>query len=102
MKYALTKGEKETTLLYNQTHEPAIISTYDSSLQHRLACFAKRFPDCCKRIDKQRYSDYAQYAITKSRVSIRILPPRSDEQKKAASDQAQRQMLGRNRCPQIY
>ena len=90
----LTKGEKETTLLYNQTHEPAVISTYDSSLQQRLACFAKRFPGLCKRIDKHRYPDYVEYKVDKSRVSIRLVPPQSEEQRRAASIRAKQGRLG--------
>ncbi|MEG0741850.1 MAG: hypothetical protein RR521_06450 [Clostridia bacterium] len=54
MSYSLTKEEKETTLLYNQTKEPIIISTYDPSLRRRLASFAKRYPDLCKRIDRHK------------------------------------------------
>ena len=92
MAYTLTKYEKETSVLYNQSDEPMLISTYDPNLRKRLANYAKKFPDLCRRVDKQKYSDYAEYEIEKSRVSIRLLPPYSDERKQAAAEQV-RQMF---------
>lgn len=64
MHHALTKEERETTLLYTQTKDPVIISTFVPTLQHRLATFDAKHTNCCKRIDKQRYSNY----LTKSRA----------------------------------
>ena len=40
----LTKYEKETVLLYNQSRDPVIISTYDPGLRRRLREFAARVP----------------------------------------------------------
>lgn len=94
MPYTLTKAEKETTILYNQTQEPVRISTYDPTIRRRLAKFAQQHPDLCKRIDKQLYSDYAAYEIEKSRVSIRLVPPYSAARKKAASELAKQKGLG--------
>ena len=53
----LTKYEKETVLLYNQSQDPITISTYDPSLRRRLREFAARYPDLCRRVDKQKYPD---------------------------------------------
>ena len=92
MAYTLTKYEKETTVLYNQSNEPMIISTYDPNLRKRLKVFSEKHPDLCKRIDKRKYSDYAEYEVEKSRVSIRLLPPYSNERKQAAADKV-RQMF---------
>ena len=36
----LTKYEKETVLLYNQSRDPVIISTYDPGLRRRLREYA--------------------------------------------------------------
>ena len=91
---SLSKYEKETVLLYNQSSDPILIDTYDPSLRHRLADYAARYPDLCRRIDKRRYPDYAEYEIAKDRVSIRLLPPMSEEQKKAAREKAKAQGLG--------
>ena len=43
MSYTLTKYEKETVLLYNQSRDPVIISTYDPGLRRRLREYAALF-----------------------------------------------------------
>lgn len=90
----LTKYEKETVLLYNQSQDPITISTYDPGLRRRLREFAARYPDLCRRVDKQKYPDYAEYEIQKDRVSIRLLPPMSEEKRKVASEKAKAAGLG--------
>ena len=94
MSYRLTKYEKETVLLYNQSRDPVIISTYDPGLRRRLREFAARYPELCRRVDKQKYPDNAEYEIQKDRVSIRLLPPMSEEKRKAASEKAKATGLG--------
>ena len=84
MAYTLTKEEKETTILYNQTQEPVLISGYDPRLLRLLESYAERHPDLCRRVDKHKYPDYAEYEIQKDRVSIRLLEPYSEERKEAA------------------
>ena len=88
MPYKMTKEEKETTVLWNQTQEPVLISGYDSALLRKCAAYAKKHPDLCKRVDKRKYPDYAEYEIQKDRVSIRLLEPYSEERKKAAAEKA--------------
>ena len=90
----LTKYEKETVLLYNQSHDPITISTYDPGLRRRLREYAARYPELCRRVDKQKYLDYAEYEIQKDRVSIRLLPPISEEKRRAASEKAKAAGLG--------
>ena len=90
MAYKMTKEEKETNVLWNQTLEPILISGYDPALLHKCAAFAEKHPDFCRRVDKQRYPDYAEYEIQKDRVSIRLLEPYSEERKKAAAEKAKR------------
>lgn len=92
--YPLSKYEKETVILYNQSNDQILISGYDPGLLRRLADYAKKYPDLCRRVDKRRYPDYAEYEIAKDRVSIRLLPQMSEEQKKAASEKAKAQGLG--------
>ena len=86
----LTKAEKETILLYNQTLEPVIISGYDPKLLRTLERYAQRHPDLCRRVDKCRYPDYAEYEVRKDRVSVRLLEPLSEEQRQAAAERALR------------
>ena len=90
----LTKYEKETVLLYNQSHDPITLSTYDPGLRRRLREYAARYPELCRRVDKQKYLDYAEYEIQKDRVSIRLLPPMSEEKRRAASEKAKAAGLG--------
>ena len=90
----LTKYEKESVLLYNQSRDPVIISTYDPGLRRRLREYAVRYPELCQRVDKQKYPDYAEYEIQKDRVSIRLLPPVSEEKRRAASEKAKAAGLG--------
>lgn len=90
----LSKYEKETVLLYNQSHDPITISTYDPGLRRRLREYAARYPELCRRVDKQKYLEYAEYEIQKDRVSIRLLPPMSEEKRRAASEKAKAAGLG--------
>ena len=90
----LTKYEKETVLLYNQSRDPVTICTYDPGLRRRLREYAAGYPELCRRVDKQKYPDYAEYEIQKDRVSIRLLPPMSDEKRRAASEKAKAAGLG--------
>ena len=90
----LTKYEKETVLLYNQSRDPITICSFDPGLLRRLREYAARYPDLCRRVDKQRYPDYAEYEIQKDRVSIRLLPPMSEEKRKAAREKAKAAGLG--------
>ena len=94
MSYTLTKYEKETVLLYNQSRDPVTIATYDSGLRRRLREYAARYPELCRRVDKQKYPDYAEYEIQKERVSIRLLPPMSEDKRKAAREKAKAAGLG--------
>lgn len=94
MPNTLTKEEKETTVLYNQTPAPVCINTYDPDLRRRLANFAKQYPDLCQRTDKQCFPDYIEYEIEKTRISIRLFPPYSEARRKAASEMAKKQRLG--------
>lgn len=90
MPYTLTKEEKETIILYNQTSQPINISGYDPKLLRQLAAYAQKHPDLCRRVDKGKYPDYAEYEIQKDRVSVRLLEPLSEEKKKAAAERAKR------------
>lgn len=94
MSHTLSKYEKETVILYNQSDDPILISGYDPGLVRRLADYAEKYPDLCRRVDKHRYSDYFEYEIDKKRVSIRLIPPMSEEKKKVASERAKANGLG--------
>ena len=90
MAYTLSKYEKETVILYNQSNDRVNITTYDPVLCRKLTDFAAKHPDLCQRLDKGKYPDYVEYEIDKDRLSVRFLAPYSEDHKKAAAEQAKR------------
>lgn len=94
MSYTLSAYEKETVILYNQSNDPINITTYDPNLRRRLAEYAAKYPNHCRRLDKGKYPDYVEYEIDKDRLSFRLLPPMSEEQRRLASEKAKTAGLG--------
>ena len=73
------KEERETILRFDEADDTAVIYTFNSGLKKRLAAFAEKYPDLCTiTVDE----------IQKSRVSIRLIAPYSEERRKAASEYA--------------
>ena len=91
----VTKEERETILLFNEADDIAMIYTFNNSLRKRLAAFAKKYPDFCRlTVDDAVYGSVT-YEIQKSRVSIRLVTPYTDERRRAASENAKRQNFGK-------
>lgn len=97
-RYSLTKYEKETIILYNQSTEPVNISGYDQKLLRKLSRLAKQHPDLCQRTDRGKYLGYYAFTVAKQCLSIRFNSPMSDEKKKAARERAKAARLGGNIC----
>ena len=83
----LTKYEKETIILFSEGEDIAHIQTYNAGLRNRLAVFAKKCPDLC-RLDKTYVQGGVSYVLDKSRLSIRLQPPYSEERRRKASNNA--------------
>lgn len=84
----IPKEERETILLFNEADDIATIYTFNTGLKKRLAVFAEKYPDLCKlTVDDADYGNVT-YEIQKSRVSLRLVAPYSEERKKAASEYA--------------
>ena len=83
----LTKYEKETIILFNEGEDTANIYTYNASLRKRLALFSKKHPDLCK-LEKSHEQGGVTYLLNKSRLSIRLQPPYSEERRRKASESA--------------
>ena len=83
----LTKYEKETIVLFNEGEDTASIYTYNAGLRKRLANFSKKYPDLC-RLEKSCDQGGVSYVLDKSRLSIRLHPPMSEERRKKASENA--------------
>ena len=83
----LTKYEKETIVLFNEGEDTASIFTYNAGLRRRLENFSKKYPDLC-RLEKSCEQGGVSYVLEKSRLSIRLQPPMSEERRKKASEYA--------------
>ena len=83
----LTKYEKETIVLFNEGEDTAHIQTYNAGLRNILAVFSKKYPDLC-RLYKTYEQGGVSYVLDKSRLSIRLQPPYSEERRRKASNNA--------------
>lgn len=83
----LSKYEKETIILTSERDTEYSIETFNSGLKRRLADFCRKYPDICKHNGTDQHGG-ASYTVRKESVSIRLLPPISDERRKSASDTA--------------
>lgn len=70
----LTKSEKETIILFNETEDQVNIYTYNVSLKRRLANFSKKYPELCRRKEVNKQGGLT-YLIDKARVSLNLIPP---------------------------
>ena len=84
----VTKVERETIVNFNDAEDTAVIYTFNNDLKKRLAAFAKKYPDLCKLTVDDADFGSVTYEIQKSRVSIRLVAPYSEERRKAASERA--------------
>ena len=85
MKTGLTKKQKKTDVYYNAKDPFAEVYTHDTNLKKRLRKYAAKYPELCKQTD-----DDGQGEIDKSRISIRLTAPYSDDRRKAASELAKK------------
>ncbi|MCQ2508271.1 MAG: molecular chaperone [Dorea sp.] len=88
----LTKYEKETIWLTNEADDYYSVYTFNGKLKKKLADFATSFPDDCRKVSATDEGS-ATFEIRKARVSIRLIPPYSEERRKAASDRAKKSTL---------
>lgn len=85
----LSKYEKETIVLFNEGECEATIYTFNADLKRRLAGFAKKYPNLCC-LERSTEEGSVTYLLDKTRLSIRLLPPYSEERRKAASEHAKK------------
>ena len=80
----LSKYEKETIINWNEAENLASVYTFNASLKRRLADFSRKYPLLC-RLERSTPEGSVTYVLDKSRLSIRLIPPYSEERKAAAS-----------------
>ena len=83
----LTKYEKETIILFSEGEDTASIYTFNAGLKKRLALFAEKYPALCRQ-EKTHEQGGVSYVLDKSRLSIRLQPPMSEERRRKASENA--------------
>ena len=88
----LTKYEKETVILFNEGEDTAHIQTYNAGLRKRLEAFSKKHPDLY-RLEKPFAQGGVIYVLDKSRPSIRLQAPYSEERRRKASENAKKRGL---------
>ena len=89
MKTGLTKKQKVTEVYYNAKDPTAEVYTHDTKLTKRLLAYAAKFPELCQQTDDDEQGGL-RFEIDKSRISIRLTAPYSDERRKAASEIAKK------------
>ena len=90
MKTGLTKKQKVTEIYYNAKDPTAEVYTHDTKLKKRLLEYAAKFPELCQQTDDDEQGGL-RFEIDKSRISIRLTAPYSNERRKAASEHAKKQ-----------
>ena len=92
MKTGLTKKQKTTDIYYNAKDPLAEVYTHDTNLKKRLRKYSAKYPELCKQTDDDGLGGL-RFEIDKSRISIRLTAPYSDDRRKAASELARKRVI---------
>ena len=79
----LSKYERETIVNFNEGESEASIYTFNADLKRRLAEFSRKYSLLC-RLERTTPEGSVTYVLDKSRLSIRLVPPCSEERRAAA------------------
>ena len=84
MKTGLTKKQKITEVYYNAKDPLVEVYTHDTNLKKRMRKFAEKYPELCQLTEDDEQGGL-RFEIDKSRISIRLTAPYSEDRRKAAS-----------------
>ena len=87
MKTGLTKKQKITELYFNENDAITEVYTHNTELKKRLIIYAAKYPELCKQTDDDGQGGL-RFEIDKSRISIRLTAPYSEERREKARTQA--------------
>ena len=87
MRTGLTKKQKVTELYFNENDAITEVYTHNTELKKRLLAYAAKFPELCKQTDDNGQGGL-RFEIDKSRISIRLTAPYSEERREKARTQA--------------
>lgn len=96
MKTGLTKKQKITEVYYNAKDPVAEVYTHDTKLKKRMRKYAEKYPALCQLTDDDGQGGL-RFEIDKSRISIRLTAPYSEDRRKAASKLAKKKGISNNR-----
>ena len=84
MKTGLTKRQKTTAIYFDEHSNLIEVQTHNTELKKRLSQFAAMYPDHCRQTDDDEQGGL-RFEIDKSRISIRLTAPYSEERRNVAS-----------------
>ena len=87
MKTGLTKKQKVTEVYYNEKDPIAEVHTHDTNLKKRMRKYTEKYPELCQLTEDDGQGGL-RFEIDKSRISIRLTAPYSEDRRKAASELA--------------
>jgi len=87
MRTGLTKKQKVTEVYYNAKEHVAEVYTHQNKLKKLLLCHAAKFPELCQQTDDDEHGGL-RFEIDKSRISIRLTAPYSEERRTKLSQNA--------------
>lgn len=82
-----TEYEKENIINWNEAEGTACIYTFNADLKRKLTEFSRKYPQLC-RLERSTTEGSVTYVMDKSRLSIRLVPPYSEERLAAAREYA--------------
>ena len=86
MRTGLYKRDTTTEIYFDEASPTVEIRTYNTDLKKRLPIYAERFPDLCKLTEEDVETGFRSFVIAKSRFSVRLTAPYSEERRRAASE----------------
>ena len=92
----LTKKERDTEIIYDQSDAPMQIRTHDLNLIRRLIALSNEYPETCCLVEVDTISGTYFEVMDKSRVSIHVTKPYSAERRQRQSEWAKEHGLKGN------
>ena len=86
MRTGLKKWQKTTEIFFSEAKDPITISTFNTSLKHRLTEFAKEYPELSKLIAEDEFGCLT-FEINKDNFTFRVMKPASDAKREKAREQ---------------
>ena len=93
----LTKKERDTEIIYDQSDVPMQIRTHDRNLIRRLTALSSEYPEACCLVETDPISGTYFEVMDKNRVSIHVTKPYPMERRRKQSEWAKEHGMKGNR-----